>query len=826
MRRVNWIQDAMDDFRYSLRMMRKNHVFTAVAVLTLALGIGASTVVFSVFYNFLFNAIAAKDAIHLVVPVMQDGSRLESHLSDMNLIREQNQVFENVVGYNSGIVLLQDGLQTHQFYTSNVTSDSFEFYGVSPLMGRGILSDDGKPGALPVFVISYKTWKGIFNADPAILGRNYTVDGEPRTLIGIMPQRFQAFGALAELWIPIRWNPSLSRTDEEPTVFLLGRLKPGVTLETASATLEVVTKRLAALHPTDFPKQFSVRVMRANDFLMAGAGAVFQSKMKLKNMIYGLLAAVTMLLLIACGNVSNLLLARATVREKEMALRSALGATRGRIMRQLLMETSVLAICACGVGCLFASLGAKGIDILAHQKAWATIVSEAKIELNSPVLFFAIGIALVSTLVSGLAPALHVVTDDLQPHLVGAGKRVVGRFSKGTLRATLVVGEVALSIVLLIGAGLMVRSFFLLKHIDMGFDAKNVLVVSFAPSGGNAPNMVKASSPQEQTTRKEVVERLKRLPGVADVAVQDALPGYNGGFPSQFVAPGRARAEAGSLNGSDENLFHTLGFRQERGRWLSPQEVQGAVRVAVINKRLARDFFGDGNPVGQQIEVKALKNPTHPQLDALFEIVGVVADVKNFGPQQATMPMVFIPNTIRGSVILLVKTNVDASSMVHAVEQEVWAVNPSELVGLCDPLEDFLQQHTYATPEFSVMIITPVATIGLLLVLIGIFSVMAYTVSLRTREIGIRIALGGQQSAILKMILVKGAQLTTLGIAIGVFVSYGLTRFIASQIWGISATSWTLIAVVTMIALVGLAACFAPARRASRVDPMVALRNE
>jgi len=815
------------DFRYAFRNLRKDRRFAFIAILALALGIGASTVVFSVFYNFLFNAFAAKDASRLVVPVMQDGSQVECHLSDINSIREQNQVFENVVGYTGGFALLRDGLQTYQLYTSNVTADAFELYGVPPLLGRSIVPGDGKPGAPPVFVIDYKTWRGIFNADPKILGKNYRVNGDPRTLVGVMPQRFQAFGVLAQLWIPITWKPGMPSTDQEPDFSLLTRLKPGVVLETASTSLDVVFKRLATLHPSDFPEHFAVRGVRANDFLMARAGAVFQSDIKLERMLYGLFAAVMMLLLIACGNVANLLLARATVREREMAVRSALGATRGRIIRQLLIESSVLAAAACVVGCVFAWFGMKGVDAIAHQKAWATIAGEVTIELNSPVLFFAIGVALLTTLISGLAPALHVARGHLQPHLVGSGTGVSGSFSHGKLRAGLVIGEVALSIVLLIGAGLMFRSFFLLKHIDMGFDPKNVLVVYFEPFSSHGRNMAKATSPQEAITRREVVERLKTLPSVTEVTVQDALPGYNGGWPSQFTLPGGTHSEAGSFDGSDENLFQTLGFRQIQGRWLSREEVQGAQRVAVINRRLAVDLFGAGIPIGQQVEVKALKNPIRQPLDATFEIVGVVGDVKNFGPQQPAMPMAFIPNTIRGSLMLLLKTTVEPASLVHAVEEQVWAVNPDEFVGICDPLEDFLQQHTYATPEFSMMISTPLAGLSLLLVVIGIFSVMAYTVSLRTHEIGIRVALGAQQTSILRLVLLNGFRLIAAGILIGLLASLALTRFLASQISGVTTTDpWTFVAVVTVVVLVGLAACLLPARRAAAVDPLVALRYE
>jgi putative ABC transport system permease protein len=827
-RETRWethLDNLFRDFRYALRNARKDRQFTLVAVFALALGIGASTVVFSVSYNLLFNAFAAKDASRLVVPVMQDGSRAYSKLSAVSSIRDQNQTFENVIGYTNGFALVRDGLQTYQLYTSSVTADAFEFYGVPPLLGRTILPEDGVPGASPVFVLGYKTWKGVFNANPKVLGKHYTVNGESRTLVGVMPQRFQAFGFLAQVWIPITWTPSKLRADQEPDVALLTRVKPGVALETASARLAVVFRRLAALHPSDFPEHFVVRGMWADDFLIADAGTVYQSNIKIKGMLYGLLAAVMTLLLITCANVANLLLARATVREREMAVRSALGATRGRIIRQLLIESSVLAAAACFVGCAFAWFGMKGADAIIHQKAWAAIAGEVTIELNSPVLLFALGLALLTTLISGLAPALHVARGDLQPHLVGSGKGVSGSFSLGKLRAGLVIGEVALSIVLLIGAGLMIRSFLLLKHVDMGFDPKNVVVLYFGH--GPNPNTAKATSQREDIARREVMERLKTLPGVAEVTLQDALPGYNGGWPSEFTAAGGAHAEAGSLDGGDENLFQTLAFHQIRGSWLSREQVQGAQHVAVINQRLARDFFGQGNPVGQKIEVKILKNPIRTPMEASFEIVGVVGDVKNFGPQQPAMPMAFIPNTINGSFMVLLKTMVEPASLVHTIEEQVWAVDPDEIVGICDPLEDFLQQHTYASPQFSVVISTPLAGIGLLLVIIGIFSVMAYTVSLQTHEIGIRTALGAQQASILKMILGKGASLLAVGVVIGLLASYGLTRFLASEIWGLSTTDpWTFAAVMTIVLSVGLSACFLPAYRASQIDPLVALRYE
>ena len=346
-------------------MSAKAPGFTAVAVFTLALGIGASTVGFSVFYNLLFHAFAAKNADRLVVPVVLDAESqgdkrlLNCSLTDLDLIRKQNSVFENIVGSSGSIVLLDDGLKTHQFNDSQVTADAFEFYGVPALLGRGIESDDGKAGAPPVFVMSYKAWKDEFNDDLNALGKSYVVDGEPRLLVGVMPVRFHAYGPASEIWIPIPWNSGVAGSGQELRLSLLGRLRRGSSLEAASSNFDVIANRLAAIHPNDFPKHFTARAERAEDFLMGpkGGGPTFHSDVK--HLVYDLLGAVMILLLIACSNVANLLLARGAVREKEIAVRSALGPTRGRLVRQLLAESALLAMSACVLGCFFAWVGLK-----------------------------------------------------------------------------------------------------------------------------------------------------------------------------------------------------------------------------------------------------------------------------------------------------------------------------------------------------------------------------------------------------------------------------------------------------------------------------------
>jgi putative ABC transport system permease protein len=758
-----WLEQLLQDLRHGLRILRKSPGFTAVAVLTLALGIGASTVVFSVFYNLMFNAFGAKNASRLVVPVLQNadhagagdnGSQLLSvNLEDLDAIRAQNQVFENIAGYSTTtIVLASDGVQTYQFYDGRVTPDAFAFYGVPPLLGRGLIPEDGKPGAPPVFVMSYKTWKGSFNSDLTILGKNFTVDGDSRTLVGIMPPRFQAFGPLQQIWIPMTWSRGTPHSGAAARVYLLARLKSAVSLQAASADLGVIVTRLAILHPDDYPKHFTARVQSATDALLGpmgiGGAIAVGFNPDIKHLLYDLIAAVTMLLLIACSNVANLLLARAAVREKEIAVRSVLGATRGRVVRQLLVESFVLAIPACAVGCIIAEFGMKGVAAAIPQKAFVgggNFGGETVIGLDPTVLLFALGVTLLTTLICGLAPALHAVRGDLRPHLADNGKGVAIRFRHGLLRAGLVVGEVALSVVLLTGAGLMIRSFFLLAHVDLGFNPRNVLVTYFVHRTHNEVlDKASLASPHREVMMRQAAERLKSLPGVSDASIEDALPGYSPQAGPEVTVPGATHAETAGVVRCDENLLQVLELRLIQGSWLSSEEVHRARYVAVINQTLAHDFFGGGNPVGQQLKVKAFKTvllPNQPPQDTYFQIVGVVADVKDRGLEQPALPTAFIPHTIAGSYFLLLKTTVDPSSLIHTVQQEVWAVDHDEIFFLLDPLKDFLQKLTYAIPEFGLIAFVPLAGIGLLLMLVDVFSVMAYTVTLRTHEIGIRMAL-------------------------------------------------------------------------------------
>ena len=845
------LDNLLRDLRHAIRSLAKDWKFALVAVIALALGIGASTIVFSVFYNLLFNAVAAKDADRLVVPILENAERSDSSTglfirsSDLTYLKQHNHVFDGLIGYRWGRAMVQLGSRQFQLANALVTPDAFEFYGVPPLLGRGISSEDGRADAPQVFAMSYNTWKVQFGSDPTVVGKSFVVNGQPRTLVGVMPDRFHAFGADQEMFIPMPWASGADEARDPAKLNVLARVKKGVTRAAASAEFDLLAKQLAAAHPNDddYPKKFTGSVVGARDYLIgvSAEAKVFNSKIDLRTILYDLLVAVLVLLLIACSNVANLLLARATVREKEIAVRSALGASRSQILAQLMVESLVLALTACVVGCSLAWAGMKMIDHAVHRENWAQIGGEAVIGLNIPVLFFALGITLLTTVLCGLVPALRATRRDLQPTLIGGGKGLASRSSDGKIRTALVTAQVALSIVLLVGSGLMIRSLYNLTHIDLGFDSKNLLVLAFAPArtSDGLPDRAFLATPQGEAHFAQAIQKIKELPGVVGVTVNNTIPAYGPSRGPKVTVPGKDRIEEAGLDECDENCLDILGLRLLAGRWLSRDEVATRQFATVLNQSLAHDMFGDANPIGKQLEVKDF-NKWNGRLkqafqmkqeevspDAKFQIVGVVADVKNAGPQQPAVPMAFIPPMITGSFIVQVRTTANPKSILNEVENQVWAADPSEVFWIVGSLDDFLEQHTYTTPEFGVTLSGPLAAIALLLVVIGVFSVMAYSVSLRTQEIGVRMALGAQQIDIVRMILRRGAASVAAGICVGLFATLAVTRFLTDQLWGVSTTDrWTFATAIALVIAAGLAACYVPARRATQVDPLVALRYE
>lgn len=807
------MHSVLQDLKYGLRGLRQQPGFTSLAIVALALGIGATTTIFSVIENVLLDPFPYADAERIVSISIHDqagrpGGRSWFQIPEFLDYQDQNHVFEDVFGSGSQDVLYTNGPGTEQFMGSYVTANMFHVLGVPALIGRTILPDDAKPGAAPVFVMDYRVWRNRFNGDPNILGRSFILNSWPMTLVGVMPPRFTENGA--DLWYAF----ALDRAENKSTdLFLQARLKPGVSIAAAQADIDVVARRLAKEYPKNYPKQFSVEIETWTDRLVG----------HFRKTLYTLAAAVGLLLLIACSNVANMLLARATAREKEMAIRASMGATRWRLIRQLLVESLLLALGGAALGCGFAYVGIKLIVTFIPD---GTIPHEAVIGLNVPVLLFSLGIAGLTTLFFGLAPALQTARRDIVEPLKAAGKGISGGFRKGRLRNTLVVIEVALSFVLLAGAGLLMRSFVALQDVDLGLNPHQILVARLPLPKGQYDTAQKM-----QNFFQPLLARLEALPGVVAATETSTLPLY-GGIPSQFDISGKPHSDhwEGVFQLVSEGYLPTLGIKLVRGRALSEGDVSTARKVMMINQTLMNKYFGKDDPLGQLVRIEMLEEvPKPPVKEAVFEVIGVVADVKNSGVQEPPRPEMFIPYTITGGFErgILVRTSQDPLTMLNVVRNEIWAVDHNVALTLTGSLDDYLKKFTYSEPRFSLILLGVFAGVGLVLVGVGIYSVIAYTVSMQTQEIGLRMALGAGRADVLGMVLRMGLRLVLAGVVIGLAGCFAVTRILASQLWGTS--PWdpaTLVGVVIVIVIAGIAACYFPARRATRVDPTVALRYE
>jgi putative ABC transport system permease protein len=812
----SFVETCWQDLRYGARTLRKSPGFTAVAALTLALGIGSATTIFSAIQNILLDPFPYTDAQRVVAIQIHDtasgrpGGRTYYQAPEFLDYQEQNHVFEEVIGGTFLDVLYDNGDGMEQFQGSYVTPNTFRFLGVPALLGRGIAPDDARPGAPPVFVMAYKLWIKRFNQDRSILGKTFVLNSVPTTLVGIMPQRFTKLGA--EVWMAKTMNRSDPQDSRDYWNFQ-AKLKRGVTIQQAQADIEVIAHRLAQVYPKNYPKNFSVQIISWVDSLVG----------QFRKSLYTIAAAVALLLLIACSNVANMLLARATTREKEMAIRSSLGASRLRLLGQLLIESFLLALAVAIVGCLFSYAGIKGLVALIPD---GLIPREAQIRLNLPVLLFSLGTAVFTAVLVGLVPALQAARKNLVEPVRDAGKGVSGGFRRGRLRSTLVVVEVALSVVLLSGAGLLMRSFVRLQQVDLGFNPDNILFARLPFPRGQYKTVA-----EKQRFFRALLPRLQALPGVMAATETTTVPPF-GGIRSDIEITGKTHAEKWEAIFSlcSEGYVPTLQVRLLRGRTLSEMEVNSARKVAVVNQTLVNKFFGHEDPIGRLVKINMLENfPDSPVKDPVFEIIGVISDVRNQGLRDPAMPEVLAPFTITGTFdrAILVRTSVPPMTMLNNIQLEIWAVDRNIALSFAGSLQGYMMQFMYAEPRFSVILLGVFAGVGLVMVAIGVFSVIAYTVSRQTHEIGIRMALGAGRPDVLRMVLRAGLQLLGMGVGVGLLVSFGVTRVIASQLLGVSPRDpVTLGSVVAVVAVVGLAACYFPARRGTRVDPMVALRYE
>jgi len=821
-RRVNWLPDLLQDLRYGLRVLRKSPGFTSVAVLALALGIGFSSIVFSIFYNGILNPFPYRDARRLsVIGVFdtQQNRRFREvyHLNEVAAFRERSRTLDDVVAYAEWNPVYLHQNTSEQLHGCFLTPNAMDFWGVPPVLGRGIVEQDARPGAPPVVVLSYAFWKRAFNGDRIVLGTMLTLNKQPYTIVGVMPRRFLLFGA--DIYVPIAWDrpepasyaAALDKNDAM-YFFATARLKSHVNRETAAADLQVIAKQLVSLYPREYPDHFKMTARGMNEVIVGD----FKQTLTL------LIAAVVLLLLISSSNVASLLLTHHTARSREIVLRTALGASRGRLIRQLLVESLLLGLAGCVAGCLLASAGLWALRFVPG----VGVPGEADMSLNVPVLFFAIALSLLTTLLFGLSPTLLAVKRDIRSNLQGSGVNVRAGRGGVRVRAGLVIGQAALSMLLLVFAGLMIRSFLALSNFDPGMNTQGLLHAMI-----HFPTHQYDSIDAKRAFFDQTLPRISSLPGVTGTAVSFWFPLMGGPRSEDVTIPGKPHDKhwTTDLDGVSEDYFSTIGFRLLRGRLLSAADVAGARRVAVVSNKLAQSFFGDDDPLGRQIKFNDFDQMPELPHDAYFEIVGVVSDLKSFNLQEPMLPQAYIPYTFASlqDRSILVRSVTNPLPLVNSLRQVISGVDSNVLLMRPQTLDDLLQRFVYSEPKFRLVSFSVCAGIGLALALIGLFGILSYSVILQTHEIGVRMALGAQPGRIPTLILGKGLLFVGSGIVLGLLVAFLSVRILKSELWGVSTFDpWTLLLAPIAFLCVAFIACYVPARRAMRVDPMVALRCE
>ncbi|MFL6279746.1 MAG: ABC transporter permease [Vicinamibacterales bacterium] len=809
-----WLADSRRDVVYGMRTLRRTPGFTLVAMLTLALGIGAVTVIYSVLRNVVLDPFPYSRSDRMVNLVLNDASgrnlRGPYYAAPEFLdYQEQATVFEDVVGTSVESMHWVSDAGAERLQVGWMTPNGFSFLGVRPLLGRVFGDADAAPGAPPVAVMNHRAWMRLFNGDPTVVGRTLVLNGEPRTVIGVMPPRFE--WNIADLWIP----SALNRSDDPQSVrgrrAFQAHLRPGISVAQAEAELNVIAARRAAQHPDQYPPHSRMALITVINWVVR----------EFRSVLYTLFGAVSLLMVIACCNVANMLLARATTREREISIRAAIGASRGRIVRQLLVESVLLAIGGLAAGCLLAY---GGIAALAGFMPRQGVPWETQIRLDTPVLIFAVIAAAVATIAFGLFPSLQSARRDLLAGAGLGGRGTAGR-QQTRMRKALVVAQVALSIVLLLGAGLLMRTFVNLVNVDWGFDSKNLIM-----AGVGFPPGQDVSAESLRRFYRQGLDRIAVLPGVRSVAIAN-VPAPFAAMGSALQIPGRETGpqDFTGVTFCSEQKFDTIGLTFMKGRRLSAADVESAHHVVVINDALAKKYFSGTEPLGAAIRLPRLATLPVPVTDPTFEIVGVIRDIANAGPRDLPAPQVWVPFPLRGPVGLglIVRTSTDPARMVQAVRAEIASVDRQ--VALVEPtiLEEWMQRVFFARPRFSLIILGIFACTGIVLVAFGVYGVLAYTISQQTREIAIRMALGGERGDVVRMVLRLGLQLVAAGLVIGVAASFATNRLLQSQLWNISPNDpMTFAVAIGAVLLIAVLACWVPARRAVRVEPMVALRHE
>jgi predicted permease len=803
------IRDLLQDTRYGARMLRKSPGLTSVAVLSLALGIGAISTIFSFVNGIMLRPLPYQEPERLV---LLDETAFKQGVASMGVSfpnfvdwREQNQAFEDIAVYQPGGFAIAGGAEPEQLKGAFVSQGLFEILGIAPILGRTFTADEDQPDHDQVVILSYGLWQRRFGADPNILGQTLLLNNRSRTVIGVMPKGFQ-FPEVAEAWGPLALNTKIyTRTDHG--LESIARLKPGVTLEFAQAEMISIAANIEQQNPVT-NEGLSVSLIS----LRAGLVGDYKKALLI------LLGVVGFVLLIACVNVANLLLARATARQKEIAIRAALGANRRRIFRQLLTESLLLGLISGALGLVLALWGME----LLLSAIPIDIPFWMKFDLDGRVLGFTAACSLLTGFVFGTVPALEASNPDLNETLKEGGRSSAGG-GRHRLRSLLVVAEIALSLVLLVGAGLMMRSFISLQNVNAGIKPEGVLTMYIALPGA------KYRGPEKRIAFfSQLLERVRAIPGVQSAGTNSGLPLSGNNWGRSLTVEGRqvlSVGEAPSINHCviTPNYFGAMGIPILKGRDFDERDTRDATKVTIIDERLAREYWPDDDPLGKRIRFGPPEDnePWHT-------IVGVVREVKHDRLDASTRKSVYLPfpqRTISG-MSLAIRTGGRPESLISAVRGQVRELDPDLPVTRVMPMTEIVARSVWQ-PRLYTALFGVFAAVALILATVGIYGVMSYAVTQRTREIGLRMALGAQRQDVLKLVVGHGVVITAIGVGAGLAAAVALTRLMSSLLFGVTATDpITFAAVSVLLAGVALAACFVPARRAAKVDPMVALRYE